>query len=166
MTQDELKQHLNYNPETGVFVWRYNPNRNAQWNFMWPGKVAGSVTEKGYCRIRLLNKGIRAHRLAFLYVYGYMPKEVDHIDGDKLNNKIDNLRDVTHSENMRNAKKYPTNTTGVTGVTYRKSADKWLAYITVHQKRIHGGIFNTKEEAVAARQRLEKKYDFHENHGR
>jgi len=120
MTQDELKQHLHYNPATGVFTWRNNPKRNAQWNVMWAGKIAGTVTERGYSRIRLLDKGYRAHRLAFLYVYGYMPKEIDHIDGDKLNNRIKNLRSVSHSENMRNAKKYPSNTSGVTGVTYRR----------------------------------------------
>ena len=139
MTQDELKQHLHYNSDTGVFTWLKNPSRNKQWNTMWPGKIAGSVTEKGYLRIRLLNRGWRAHRLAFLYVHGFMPSEIDHIDGNKLNNKIENLRAVTHSENMRNAKRYPTNTSGITGVTYRKSSNQWLAYITIHQKRIHMG---------------------------
>lgn len=166
MTQDELKARLHYDPETGVFTWKENPQRRAQWNATFAGKPAGSVIDTGYVRIRIDDKGHRAHRLAWLYVHGYLPEEIDHIDGDKTNNAIANLRSVTHSENLRNTRKNTRNTTGIVGVTYRPSRNQWLAYITINRKRIHGGIFGTKEEAVKARKALERKYDFHENHGR
>lgn len=166
MTQDELKSRLHYDPETGVFTWLDNPDLRGCVRSRLCGKEAGCVTEKGYVRIRIGDKGHRAHRLAFLYMYGYMPEEVDHIDGDTKNNAISNLRGVTHAENLRNMKKGTRNTSGVIGVSYRASEDKWLAYITVDRKRIHGGLFASKKEAVKARKALEKKYGFHQNHGR
>lgn len=166
MTQDELKSRLHYDPETGVFTWLPSLNRDAQWHSVFMGKPAGTIIDTGYIRIRIDDKGYRAHRLAWLYMHGELPEEIDHIDGDKTNNAINNLRSVTHSENLRNTKKNTRNTTGVVGVTHRKKRNKWLAYITVNRKRIHGGIFDTMDEAVEARRKLEEKYDFHENHGR
>jgi len=166
MTQDELKARLHYDPETGVFTWLPNPLRGPQWHAVFEGKAAGCVMDTGYVRIRIDDKGHRAHRLAWLYMYGHLPEEIDHIDGDKTNNAISNLRSVSHSQNLRNTKKNTRNTTGIVGVTYRAKQGKWLAYITVNRKRIHGGIFGTMEEAVEARKELEQKYDFHPNHGR
>ena len=169
MTQDELKQHLHYNPETGVFTWRdrsglTNVGHNV--NCRTKGKVAGSINKSGYWRILLHGKTYRAHRLAWLYMYGRLPEILDHIDGDKLNNRIANLREVTPIENARNLSKTKRNTSGVLGVHFNSADQVWVANIGVNGGRVHGGRFKTKEEAVARRKDLELEYEFHPNHGR
>lgn len=169
MTQDELKQHLHYNPETGVFTWRDRsnmPNVSHNVNCRTVGKVAGSINKAGYWRINIHGKTYRAHRAAWLYVYGYMPEVLDHIDGNKLNNRISNLREVTTLENARNLRKTPRNKSGVLGVHFNQADKVWIANIGVECGRVHGGRFKTKEEAIARRRELEKEYGFHENHGR
>jgi len=169
MTQDELKQHLHYDPETGVFTWRdrsHMSNVGHNVNCRTKGKVAGSINKSGYWRINLHGKGRRAHRLAWLYVYGYMPEEVDHIDGCRTNNRICNLRAVDRSENAKNMRRMPRNTSGFSGVHFNQADQVWIANITVNQKRIHGGRFKTKDEAINRRRELERQYGFHENHGR
>lgn len=169
MTQDELKLHLHYDPETGVFTWLDRaslPNVAHNVNCRTRGKVAGSINKAGYWRIMLHDKTHRAHRLAWLYVHGYMPEEVDHIDGCRTNNSLSNLRAVNRAENAKNLGKTPLNTSGVTGVHYQQAGKCWVANVCVNNKRIHGGRFKTKEEAVSKRKEMEIEYGFHENHGR
>ena len=166
MTQDELKSRLHYDPETGIFTWLDNPDLAYNVNARIKGKKAGSINKSGYWRILIQGKTYRAHRLAFLYVYGRMPTVIDHIDGCKTNNAISNLREVTNIENSRNMKRTSRNTSGVSGVHYNTADKVWVAGITVNSKRIHGGRFKTKSDAIKVRKQLEKKYGFHENHGR
>ncbi len=169
MTQDELKAHLHYNPETGVFTWRdrrHLPNVGYNVACRTVGKVAGSINKAGYWRINIHGKTYRAHRAAWLYMYGYMPEEIDHIDGCRTNNRLSNLRAVDRAENAKNLKRTPRNTSGTLGVHFNSADRVWVANICVNQKRIHGGRFKTKEEAVKARKALEREHGFHENHGR
>lgn len=169
MTQDELKQHLHYDPETGVFTWRdrtHMPSVGYNVACRTRGKVAGSRLQSGYWRIGIGDKQYRAHRLAWLYVHGYMPEEIDHIDGCRTNNRLSNLRAVNRAENAKNLGKTPLNTSGITGVHFNAAGKVWIANICVNQKRIHGGRFKTKDEAIARRKEMERQYGFHENHGR
>jgi len=169
MTQDELKQHLHYDPETGVFTWRdrsHLPDVGYNVNCRTKGKVAGCINKAGYWRINIHGKTYRAHRAAWLYVHGYMPEEVDHIDGCRTNNRLVNLRAVNRAENAKNMRRMPRNTSGVSGVHFNQAGQVWVAGITVNQKRIHGGRFKTKPEAIERRKELERQYGFQENHGR
>lgn len=157
ISQDEIKKVLNYDPKTGIFKW-LNSKSN---------KVAGSVSKtRGYIHIKIHGKSYSAHRLAWLYFYGSVPKQdIDHIDHCKTNNSIENLRVVDHKENHKNASKNKNNTSGFAGVSWSKKSNKWWATIKVSGKTYNLGVFEKIEDAVAARLNANKKYGFHENHG-
>jgi len=161
ITQKQLKKLLNYNKATGVFTW-LNTRRGAQIN-----SIAGTLDFGGYVRIQINKKVYKAHRLAWVYIYGVSPKkEIDHINGNKKDNRICNLRDVSTSENSKNSKLYCTNTSGVVGITYNKISMKWIAQITVNYKNIRLGTFKNKKDAIESRTQANQKYNFHINHGR
>jgi hypothetical protein len=145
LTAERLRELLNYDPETGVFTWRVSRRATAR-----PGSVAGTITPKGYRNI-WIGGNYRAHRLAWLYVHGKWPDhEIDHIDGNRANNAIANLRDVTRSvnhENLRCARS--DNAHGLLGVSPSKGK-RWKTSITVNGKWQHLGTFKTPEEAHAA----------------
>jgi hypothetical protein len=113
------------------------------------GQKAGSISA-GYLAVRIKNKTYKIHRLIFLYHKGYLPKEIDHIDRNPLNNKIENLREATRSENMRNTKLMSTNQSGYRGVCWHTPMQKWRAQISFQGKKIHLGYFNTPKEAYVA----------------
>jgi hypothetical protein len=170
LSQEYLKSRLSYDPDTGVFVWRrkeVTDGKDISWNTRFSGKVAGTVERRGYRRITINAKLYWAHRLAWLYVHGEMPEnDIDHIDGDPLNNRIENLRDVSHADNGKNAKRPARNTSGVVGVVWDSCNRKWRAQITVNQKNMHIGRYIDKADAIAARAAAEVRHGFHENHGR
>ena len=104
LTHDYLISVLEYHSETGVFYWRSSPSVGVR-----PGSVAGSRTDKGYVSVKLLGSKYRAHRLAWLYVTGAWPDlEIDHINRDRSDNRIDNLMEVTGSLNCHNSVKCET----------------------------------------------------------
>lgn len=149
ITQEYLREILDYNPLTGEFVWRVNFTMKAR-----KGAPAGYYGM--YVFIRLHGRLYRAHRLAWLYVYGSWPVgDVDHKDRNKHNNAIANLRDVTPSENLMNAKTRVDSSSGHRGVS-RFPNNRWRAYITVNGKQHHLGSFASYEEATQARIAAEK----------
>jgi len=171
LTQSYLKECLHYCPETGVFTWLKRPRDHFKterycknWNVQFSGKVAGAPDKSKrtfYIRIGLNSKKYRAHRLAWLYQYGELPKnQIDHIDGDGTNNKISNLRDVTQSENQRNSRLPLNNTSGVKGVTWLKSRQKWVAHLQLNGRKKHLGCFDTVEDAEKARKDAELKLGY------
>ena len=132
---------------------------------------AGYHNDGGYRAVEVSMKGkahsYLSHRLVWAWHYGKWPNgEIDHIDHDTSNNRIENLRDVTHEENMKNKRKRKTNTSGVTGVVWNKNNAKWNAFICVSSRRKHLGLFESFEDAVAARKEAEKLYGYHKNHGK
>jgi len=166
MTQDELKSRLHYDPETGIFTWLDRPDKPAHWRSRYPGTEAGTLHKFGYRGISISKKRYYAHRLAWLYVYGYTPKEIDHIDGDPSNNKLCNLRSADRNINMKNLRRNSVNKSGKTGVCWDKSRGKWMAYINVDGKRVKSKRFANRTDADLFRDWLSQKYDFHDNHGR
>jgi hypothetical protein len=97
---------------------------------------------------------------------GHWPEQVDHIDGDTHNNKITNLREVSQLENRRNCSRHVSNTSGFNGVTWSKEFNKWLVRVCVNYKEMNLGLYEDLEEAINVRKEANKKYGFHENHGR
>ena len=159
MTQEKLKDILHYNPDTGTFIWKINRGRIKL------GDIAGRLSR--YIQIGYNNKKYAAHRLAWLYVYGKMPDgEIDHINHEKTDNRILNLRDSTREEQAQNMVQRKDNRSGTTGVGFRRDANKWHARITVDKKQMHIGYYFTKEEAIVARKKAETKHGFHKNHGK
>lgn len=163
LTQDRVKELLTYDPLTGVFRWKVRRKLKA-------GSVAGcEFTDrqgKKYWSIGVNGKMFLAHRLAWLFTHGqFPPEQIDHIDGNGLNNRLGNLRVVSNIENQRNARKRVDNTSGVSGVIWDKRDQKWRAQIRVNRKNIYLGLFTDKSEAISARKAAEIKYGFHANHG-
>ena len=163
LTCEILRKFVNYDPNTGLLTWRLRATRTAE-----PGKPLGSVVgklpDKGYIVITLFGTTYQAHRLAWLHYHGQFPeKQIDHIDHDRTNNKIANLRESSLHTNMKNKSLYTTNTTGYSGVTLKGTS--WLARIGVNGTKVLLGAFRTFDEAVAARKAAEKLLDYHENHG-
>jgi len=151
LTQSRLKELLHYNPETGVFT-RVKNNKPTGW------------LDNGYVKIHVAGADRYAHRLAWLYMAGRVPLEVDHDNHNKADNRWDNLNGVDRQGNKRNGPKQANNTSGVTGV-YRQ-AGKWRVRIKVDGKFKSLGYFGTVGEAVTARKDADRKYGFHVNHGK
>jgi hypothetical protein len=160
LTQDRLKELLEYNKETGRFIWKVSKGTKGK------GRYAGCRTT-GYERIKIDGTEYRAHRLAWFYEYGVFPdKHLDHVAGKTLDNRITELRPVDDSENSKNMKRFKTNTSGFTGVHLESDSNKWRASICVNYKKINLGKFINKEDAIARRKQANIFYGFHENHGR
>lgn len=149
LTQQRLKELLDYSPETGLFKWHNLPKRG---HATVAGKVAGSLTPDGYLRITIDERRYLAHRLAWLYVYGSWPAEqTDHIDCNKKNNKICNLREATPNQNRQNRHVRRDNRTGLKGVHYQPGRSfPFVAKITRAGKQTVIGRFVTAIEAHAA----------------
>ena len=142
--------------------WRERPSNNVDMS-----KPAGWITADGRRQIMFKGKHYKAHRLIFLYEYGRLPdNDIDHINGKPLDNRIENLRDVTTQENNKNKRKQSNNTSGHMGVSWHKGVEKWQAQIQVDGVVMYLGYFNVLEDAVAARQAASIKHGFHDNHGR
>lgn len=171
-----LRKLLRYEPYTGKLFWRersielFHGNTRAfkMWNTRYAGKEAFTYTHKtGYKVGSIFNRSLRAHRVIWAIYYGKWPEnEVEHKNGVEDDNRIKNLSDVTHAENMRNLKKPANNTSGTAGVDWHVRAQKWRVRIKVNKKEQHLGLFDNKDDAIAARLAAEKEYGYHPNHGR
>jgi hypothetical protein len=144
---EELRSILKYVPETGEFFWSKHLFRsNAQ-----AGDKAGCLHGGGYIAIQIKRRRYYAHRLAWLYMYGEWPSsEIDHINRIKNDNRIENLRVVTRSENMKNVGLRKLNTSGYNNVSFSKTKNKFRAYTRVSEKYKHIGYYDTAYEAYLA----------------
>jgi hypothetical protein len=138
LTADRLRELLHYEPGTGFFTWRIKPCRRVN-----AGAVAGGWAANGYRQIRVDRVKYRAHRLAWLYVHGVWPQEqMDHLNGDRADNRLENIRPATSGENMQNLRgPKRNNTTGFLGV--RKHGSRYRADIKTNGKRELLGVFAT-----------------------
>ncbi|MCK4816681.1 HNH endonuclease [bacterium] len=166
LTQQYLKSILNYDKDTGIFTWRVSRNNRIK-----AGDLAGTLTSKGYIQVGIKIDGIAllygAHRLAWLYEYGKFPsKDIDHINHDRLDNRICNLREADQKINQKNRTINKNNKSGFTGVSWHKNRNRWQATICVNKTIIHLGSFKDKNEAIMARLHANRLYKFHENHGK
>jgi hypothetical protein len=143
LTADLLRDALHYEPETGAFTWLAPLSNRVK-----PGDQPGFLTPAGYLTIRLMGRLYSAHRLAWLYHYGEWPKhQVDHINGDKSDNRIANLRDATAAQNKWNCAAHSDNRSGFKGVTFHKASGLWRAQISVNGKNKGLGYFHKPEDA-------------------
>jgi hypothetical protein len=163
-----LRQRLRYEPETGKLFWLAHQCQRPQWNSRFAGAEAfAGLNENGYLKGVVNEIPLKAHRVAYAIYHGSWPDgDVDHINGIRTDNRIDNLRVVSRSQNMRNAKRYKSNKTGITGVYWNKALRKYEAKIQIDKKQIHLGVFPTRELAAQARLNAERANNFHQNHGR
>lgn len=146
LTSERLRELLSYDSETGEFIWRVSCKGTKA------GDVAGTNSSERRRHITIGYARFKAHRLAWLYVYGEFPKNlIDHINGDPTDNRIMNLREATMSQNLHNQRRaHKHNKTGILGVQWRPTKNKFRARIVVDGKEFHLGHFDTAEEAQNA----------------
>ena len=134
MDIEQLKKLLNYDYKTGVFTWISNGKKN--------GRVVGNSGKNGYGKISINRVTYSTHRLAWAFFYGEMPNGcIDHINGNGLDNRIENLRLATHLENNRNRNSL--------GVSFNKKANKWQSQIKANGKSIYLGCYSSIDDAIS-----------------
>jgi hypothetical protein len=174
--QAELRQLFDYDAKSGELRWKQRDvslfadkvqsaaHNAAIWNAKNAGRVACSMTANGYLETTVFRRRLLAHRVIWKWVHGVDPDDIDHINGDPADNRLENLRNVSHVTNGRNLSRRSNNTSGVTGVSRHK--DKWVARICPSRRTIYLGLYDSFDDAVAARRAAEVKLGFHPNHGR
>lgn len=175
-----LHECFRYDSETGKLYWKVRPLSHffdsraaAIFNKKYPGNEFGSFQRSGkgggvYRGGSINNKHFKTHRIIWAMAHGSIPDGVaiDHINHNKIDNRLENLRLVTDEENRRNCPLLKSNKSGFSGVHWYPHLKKWRSVINVNRKTIHLGYFNQKEDAVRARQLAQQQYGFHENHGK
>ncbi len=152
LTAERLRELLHYDPGTGIFTWLVRRGKAHV------GSIAGTKHPHGYLALTADRHPYLLHRLAWFWVYGVWPIEVDHRDRVKTNNRIENLRVATRQQNLRNNDVQANNTSGVTGVSWHKKRKKWRATITVDSKLLDLGMFDALMLAQEARAQAEIKH--------
>lgn len=156
LTQQYLKACVEYSPDTGAFTARLSSSSRNEGDSL--GALGGS---HGYLSIAVAGRSYLAHRLAWFYVHGEWPEQIDHIDRNRHNNRICNLRPCTHQENTWNVGlRHPTRS-GVVGVNWNASRHKWVAKITIDQRTKTLGYFDELSPAIAARKQAEQEHRGH-----
>ena len=151
VNQKRVKQLINYDSETGVVTWKVTRSKASA------GNQPSHIDAKGYRVIGIDSKVYRLHRIIWLWVYGYLPEnEIDHINRDKLDNRLCNLREVTKTCNMRNRAEQCNNSSSVTGVCFDSFNNTWMAYIKVNGNHKTVGRSKDKIEAIYLRYTAEK----------
>lgn len=171
--QAVLKELLDYDPKTGLLTWKYRDERwfktkraASVWNASHPGNRAFTASDRlGYFCGNLFNTRHLAHRLIWKWVHGTDPACIDHINGNPSDNRIENLRAVSRTDNQKNMRRRSDNKTGVSGVSMKDNG-RFVVRIRVGGKYLSLGTFETLEEAAAVRSEASERYGFHPNHGR
>lgn len=146
ITQDMILSVLSYNSDTGIFRWCGKRREGIE-----IGAEAGWGHSGGYKQVRIFNRRFFMHRLAWVYHYGVHPTgQIDHINGNRLDNRICNLREASDLQNTWNIGVHAKNTSGFAGVTWSKEAKKWRAQCSINKKRHNLGLFSTPEDASEA----------------
>jgi len=160
ISQSRIRELLDYDEESGVFTWLLRRGG------IKAGSIAGHKHKHGYVEIKIDGNIYQAHRIAWLLTYGDECEFIDHINHNRADNRLVNLRSVSRSDNARNKSKYNSNTSGVTGVVWNATKKRWIAQIGIDGEVIHLGTFTKHHLAVDARKLAEVAYGFHENHGK
>ena len=170
-----LRLLLRYEPETGKLFWRERARvwfaSGVQFK-VWAKRYANqeaftSSNGDGYLTGAILGRPVKAHRAAWTIANGRWPADqIDHINGNRSDNRLENLREVSAHENTKNQAIPSHNTSGHIGVSWAKTKAKWCAYIRVNNRLLMLGHFAKKEDAIAARAAASEKHGFHDNHGK
>lgn len=163
LTVERLKELVRFDYEKGRFFWLRETGKGIKLSKN--GEV-GSYDSHGYGQVRLDKKIYKEHRLVWLYHYGVWPeKQIDHINHERRDNRIENLREVSNQENSKNRPKQKNNTSGYQGVSFNKTRKKYHAYITIDGYRLTIGNYECLDDAIAARKEKEVEFGYSEMHG-
>lgn len=172
LTVEIVREFFAYDPLTGALTWRFRARshfsgdrEHKTWNTRFAGKPAGSIDGHGYRYVRVHGSPFKVHRLAWVHQFGVWPAgDVDHINGDVSDNRLPNLRDVSHARNCRNQTLRCTNTSGFTGVSWNSGMRKWQAYVKKDGRKYHLGYFERIEDAHSAYAKRARELGFTERH--
>lgn len=175
LSVDDVRRALDYNPETGSFTWKPRPDSDfaskraaGSYRTQFEGRPALTcIGVNGYQEGRLKGAGITGHRVAFVLMTGEWPSDqVDHINGNRSDNRWCNLRSASQTVNSRNMAMQSRNTSGRIGIHFDHGRKKWVAQGRAEGRHYNLGRFDTMEAAITARTRFETEFGFHPNHGR
>jgi hypothetical protein len=150
LTADRARELWDYDPLTGILTWRHRPEMRPRWNKKMAGKQAGTVTQAGYLCITVGGLKYLAHRVIWLMLHDCWPVRLDHRNGLGTDNREDNLREATHSQNMQNIHTHRDNKSGLKGVSEAAHGGRWYARIRAAGKLQHLGHHGSPEEAHTA----------------
>lgn len=153
ITQEELKNIVIYDPDTGIFKYIKQTNPRAL-----IGRIAGTKQKDGHLYLQYKKKRYQLHQLAFLYMEGSLPNEVDHINRISNDNRWCNLRKCTRTQNSYNSSIRSNNTSGVKGISLNKRNGKWLVRMYINGKETFIGEYVDKEEAIRINKLYRNKY--------
>lgn len=174
ITPEIVHQLIRYEPDVDKYFWNErgldmftSSQRYKIWNKKYANKeVFNNFSSSGYARVVILGIRFPAQRVIWAFHYGVWPDgEIDHINGNPSDNRLCNLRDVSHAENMRNRRVSSNSKSGVMGVYWNKKSGKWHAQVGLNGRKTHVGYFDNIADAAAA-QALHISENFHPNHGR
>ncbi|QIG68228.1 HNH endonuclease protein [Rhizobium phage RHph_Y1_10] len=164
---------FDYDAENGLLFWKersddaFSDSRYARtWNTRLAGKRAGHIAKSGYAKVKINDSVFAVHRLIWTIETGEIADCIDHINGNRSDNRFINLRNVSKEENSKNAALSRRNTSGCSGVSFQSTLGLWEAYIWSNGKPVYLGRFSEKEKAIEARKQAEPLYGYHPNHGR
>lgn len=160
ITQAKLQEVFDYDPNTGVIRYKLDTLRNSK------GDIASYDHIGGYSSVCINTKSYLAHRIIYMYMTGDMPDFIDHINHNRKDNRWDNLRNVSRLENNTNTSLSKNSTSKLNGVSLHKPTGKYRAYINKDYKQIHLGLYDTIDEAKEVREKANKEYNYHTNHGK
>lgn len=179
LTQSLLKELVNYDPKTGIMIWKKRKLHHFKnhsylnvFNSQFAGKMVGSVCNYGYLQTTIsvssldITINTKVHRLAWFYMYGSFPIGIDHINGNPLDNRLINLREADQELNNKNLKKPSHNTSGLAGVHFDKSRNKWQVQVKIKGKRVFCKRYSCLLDAAAALFSFRKNNGFSIRHGR
>ena len=164
---EEVAKLFTYDREAGVLYWKERTRGTIRHKYV-AGSSKGAKGSDGYSHVRFMGKIHPTHRIIMMLCFGHIPEnaEIDHVNHVRDDNRLCNLRFVTGSENSKNKSVSSRSTTGVTGVCFNKSRNKFEAHIGVNRQVHYLGLYDTLEEAAAARAEANLKFNFHNNHGK
>lgn len=159
---NDIKDYLHYDPKTGIFIWIKKPNKKTYLN-----SIAGGLDKNGYWSIKFQGKRYLAHRLAWDITYGDLDpdKVIDHINHNRSDNRISNLRQITIAENNRNTTRKQESRIDEAGIWWCRRRKRYIAEITFNHKKVYQKSFTDIDEAINQRKAKLAELGFHENHG-
>lgn len=178
LTAEIAREVFTYDAKTGSLFWKerglhwFKDQKHSavsvrdRWNARYAGELVGHVSADGYLKFSLQKTLYLVHRVVWLYHFGVWPVFIDHINGTRDDNRIENLRNVENaSENQRNLSGRYDSKTGHSGVSWCKRSNKWRAYININRGQIYLGVFEEFDDALAARKAKAKELGFSDRHG-
>jgi len=160
LTKEYLCELFDYNSETGDLIWKVPRGQGTE-----PGDIVKCKRTGGYLVAVINGKQHAAHRIIWVMMHGYWPREIDHINGITDDNRLENLRDVTSQENARNMAMRSDNTSGVCGVTFVKRVNKWKAQININGENKYIGYFDNLDKAAEAVAKVRRENGYTKRHG-